>query len=66
MTANSVPDNILDEIKNAISTKDYGSVEIYIESGRVVQITERTIKKTRSLSESTTAYNHNLDGHKPL
>lgn len=37
---------ILNEIKNSILSKDYGSVEIYIEKGEVVQITERTIKKT--------------------
>lgn len=53
----SVPENIIDEIKEAIATKDYGSVEIYIEAGSVVQITERTIKKTRG----GTGYNHNLE-----
>lgn len=41
---------LLDEIKRSISGKEYGSVEIYIESGRVVQITERTIKKTNSIT----------------
>lgn len=45
-TDNSIPDPIWEDILQAIATKDYGSVEIYIESGRVVQITERTIKKT--------------------
>lgn len=44
--ANSIPENLLNEIKHAISTKEYGSVEIYIENGKIVQITERTIKKT--------------------
>lgn len=39
---------ILNEIKKSILSKDYGSVEIYIEHGEVVQITERTIKKTAS------------------
>jgi len=39
---------LIDDIKQAIASKDYGSVEIYIESGKVVQITERTIKKTAS------------------
>lgn len=43
---NTVPENLFNEIKQAIATKNYGSVEIYIEAGRVVQITERTIKKT--------------------
>lgn len=41
-----VTSEILNEIKQAIIGKEYGSVEIYIESGQVVQITERTIKKT--------------------
>lgn len=42
----SIPDNLLNDIKQAIVSKEYGSVEIYIESGKIVQITERTIKKT--------------------
>lgn len=46
--ANTIPDNLLNDIKQAIASKEYGSVEIYIESGRIVQITERTIKKTTS------------------
>ncbi len=45
---NSIPDNLLNDIKHAIASKEYGSVEIYIESGKIVQITERTIKKTTS------------------
>ncbi len=44
----TIPDNLLNEIKQAIASKQYGSVEIYIESGKIVQITERTIKKTTS------------------
>lgn len=44
----TIPDNLLNDIKRAIATKEYGSVEIYIESGKIVQITERTIKKTTS------------------
>ncbi len=42
----TIPDNLLNDIKQAIASKHYGSVEIYIESGKIVQITERTIKKT--------------------
>jgi hypothetical protein len=37
---------LVEDIKRAITGKEYGSVEIYIEGGRVVQITERVIKKT--------------------
>jgi len=42
----SIEPQLFEEIKKAISNKEYGSVEIYIESGKVVQITERVIKKT--------------------
>lgn len=48
VATNSIPDNLLNDIKHAIASKEYGSVEIYIESGKIVQITERTIKKTTS------------------
>lgn len=48
VAVNVVPENLIDDIKQAIASKEYGSVEIYIESGKVVQITERTIKKTAS------------------
>lgn len=41
-----IDSQIFEEIKQSILSKDFGSVEIYIESGQVVQITERTIKKT--------------------
>lgn len=49
MKVNQISAEILEEIKNSIASKDFGSVEIYIESGAVVQITERTIKKTNNL-----------------
>ncbi len=40
-----ISEKLVSEIKEAIGSKEYGSVEIYIESGRVVQITERVIRK---------------------
>ena len=43
---NPISDELLEEVRIAIAGKEYGSVEIYIEAGRVVQITERVIKKT--------------------
>lgn len=45
-STNIISDALVKDIKTALSGKEYGSVEIYIESGRVVQITERVIKKT--------------------
>lgn len=47
-----IDSQILEEIKQSILSKDFGSVEIYIESGQVVQITERTIKKTNSFKNN--------------
>ncbi|MDP2671266.1 MAG: DUF2292 domain-containing protein [bacterium] len=41
-----ISDRLLEEIKMAVANKEFGSIEIYIESGRVVQITERIIRKT--------------------
>ncbi|OGY23965.1 MAG: hypothetical protein A2Y57_00635 [Candidatus Woykebacteria bacterium RBG_13_40_7b] len=57
----SISKELLDQIKDAISNKDYGSVEIYIEAGKVVQITERTIKKTVANNG-----NHKLRNWKPV
>ena len=47
-----ISETLVSEIKRSLSGKDYGSVEIYIESGRVVQITERIIKKTNRVNDS--------------
>jgi hypothetical protein len=52
VTEKSIPEEILESILQAIASKEYGSVEIYIESGRVVQITERTIRKTDRLNNT--------------
>jgi hypothetical protein len=43
-----IPKEIIEEISSLIQNKDYGSIEIYIEEGKVVQITDRTIRKKRS------------------
>ena len=47
-----ISEKLISEIKEAIGSKEYGSVEIYIESGRVVQITERVIRKKIRLNEN--------------
>lgn len=52
VATNTIPDNLLNDIKQAIASKEYGSVEIYIESGKIVQITERTIKKTTKVTSN--------------
>jgi hypothetical protein len=61
MRLEEVSSSLIEEIKKSIAGKEYGSVEIYIESGQVVQITERTIKKTNQRpSSGVRAYNSNL------
>ncbi len=45
-STSEISDILIEDLKKALSGKEYGSVEIYIESGRVVQITERVIRKT--------------------
>ena len=38
---------LLDEVRGALkNVKGWGSVEIFVQDGKVVQITERNIKKT--------------------
>lgn len=42
-----VTPTLLEEIKTALTNiRGWGSVEIYVQKGRVTQITERNIKKT--------------------
>lgn len=48
-----ISDQLISDIKRSLTGKEFGSIEIYIESGRVSQITERVIKKTlRSNTDS--------------
>lgn len=42
---------LLDEIKKALSSINFGSLEIYVQSGNVTQITVRQIKKTSGSSK---------------
>ena len=51
-STSEISEALVSEIKKTLSGKDYGSVEIYVESGRVVQITERRIKKTSRMSDN--------------
>ena len=44
-----VSPSLINEITSALrSVKSYGSIEIYIQKGRVTQITIRNIRKTNS------------------
>ena len=43
---------LVDEIKTALkNVRGWGSVEVYIQDNAVTQITERTIKKTNSITK---------------
>ena len=42
----NVSSQLLNEIKSALQSVSYGSIEIYISEDSVTQITTRTIKKT--------------------
>lgn len=41
----SADTELLEEIKKALSTIKWGSIEIFVQDSMVVQITERSIKK---------------------
>lgn len=42
-----ITNDLLEEIKQALkNVRGWGSVEIYVQNGKVTQITERSIKKT--------------------
>ncbi len=40
--------SIIDEIKNALESIDYGSVEVIVQNHEVTQISTRIIKKTKT------------------
>lgn len=42
---NDLPKTFYEIIAKAITKKSYGSIEIYLEAGKVTQITERIINK---------------------
>lgn len=44
-TTHSVNAKTLEEIKTALTTIKWGSIEIFVQDSQVVQITERSIKK---------------------
>ncbi len=50
-TKKNVDDNFLTEIKQSITNIEWGSLEIFIQDSKVVQITERNIKKMQALSK---------------
>ena len=47
--------SIIDEIKQAIESLDYGSVEVIVQNGEITQISTRIIKKTNVKPQITRA-----------
>lgn len=45
-SSNSLSSSLLTELKEALHTVNYGSIEIYVQDKKVTQITVRNIKKT--------------------
>lgn len=43
--------SIIDEIKEAIESINYGSVEVIVQDGEVTQISTRIIKKTKTTNK---------------
>lgn len=50
-TKKNVDDTLLAEVKQSITNIKWGSLEIFIQDSKVVQITERNIKKMESQSK---------------
>jgi hypothetical protein len=42
---------IIDEIRNALDSIKYGSVEVIVQDGEVTQISTRIIKKTKQVTK---------------
>ena len=53
-TVSKTQDDVLAEIKNALKNIRWGSLEIYVQDSKVVQITERNIKKIPHSSSKVT------------
>lgn len=47
-SAKHIPETLIDEIKEALQSLSFGSIEIYVQDSTVTQITVRSIKKVKS------------------
>ena len=53
-TSSKINHHLLEEVDQALKELDgWGSVEIFVQNGKVTQITKRAIKKTNHELEST-------------
>src|SRR5690606_17393889 len=63
---------LIEEIKNALQSVHYGSIEIFVTDSSVTQITTRTIKKTSinlnssNGKKSASVVQKNSNGHKKV
>lgn len=60
-----ISQQLLDEIKAALQSVSYGSIEIYISDNNVTQITTRTIKKTSATISSPHSEKNGKTNGKP-
>jgi len=47
----NITQRLIEEIREALKNLDFGSVELYVQNGEVVQITRRHIKKINNLTK---------------
>ena len=59
-----ISDQLMDEIKNALQSVNYGIIEIFVTDNHVTQITTRTIKKTSITLKSNTKSTSNGNSRK--
>ncbi len=52
-TTHTISQKLLDEVSSTLKGLDYGSVELQVVNGHVVQITKRHIRKTRVFTNKT-------------
>lgn len=61
----TITTQLIDEIKEALSTVKYGSIEIFIQNKTVTQITVRNIRKT-SVGLGNDDMNDEIEESKPI
>jgi len=58
---NQIPSHLLTEIKNALESVKFGSIEIFVQNKVITQITVRNIHKTSmEVNEENTNVNSNV------
>lgn len=59
-----ISSKLLEEIVRSIEGKQYGSIEIFIENGKVTHITERVIRKYQQVTPAkNNSFNNNQNAN---